>query len=212
MKDDDHTALSVRPPSRFSTPLARHVVRHLRRRCSRALDYRISAFVTYPVPRPPARIMSRPLEHTEPRPLGSSTAAETTDRCEPLRPRASKTMGDYCAVEIVTLLFSSSMSMSGFFQNNLLLRKACNGTVPFGECAEGEAHAQHVVSVIYSWKAVIQYTVPVMMIILAGEHRRTHVFVAGVVPFIAPQVDCDEHYSRFRISNPCYHRYFIISD
>lgn len=73
-------------------------------------------------------------------------------------------------IEIVVLLYSMSLSMSAFYQNNLLLRKACNSSVPFGECTEGEAHAQHVVSVIYSWKAIIQYTVPVVSVLLAGEY------------------------------------------
>jgi hypothetical protein len=112
-------------------------------------------------------------------------------------------------VEIVTLLFSSSMSMSGFFQNNLLLRKACNGTVPFGECTDGEAHAQHVVSVIYSWKAAIQYIVPVVLIILSGKLHRT--CPASAVPVIPLQVDYNDCNLRFQIFNPCYHRYFVIS-
>lgn len=73
------------------------------------------------------------------------------------------------SLEAVTLLYSTSLAMSAFFQNNLLLRKACNSTVPFGECTEGEAHAQHVVSVIYSWKACIQYIVPAVSIMLAGK-------------------------------------------
>lgn len=73
------------------------------------------------------------------------------------------------SVEVVTLLYSASMAMSAFFQNNLLLRKACNSSVPFGACAAGETHAQHVVSVIYSWKAVVQYVIPVVLIALAGE-------------------------------------------
>jgi hypothetical protein len=74
-----------------------------------------------------------------------------------------------CYVEIVTLLYSASLAMSAFFQNNLLLRKACNSTVPFGECTDGEANAQHIVSAIYSWKALIQYTIPIVLIILAGK-------------------------------------------
>lgn len=72
----------------------------------------------------------------------------------------------------VTLLYSMSMSMSSFFQNNLLLRKACNASVPFGDCTEGEANAQHVVSLIYSWKASIQYIIPVVVLVLAGENPR----------------------------------------
>lgn len=75
------------------------------------------------------------------------------------------------SLEIVTLLYSATLAMSGFFQNNLLLRKACNSTVPFGQCTVGEAHAQHVVSVIYSWKSCIQYVVPVVLIILSGQCR-----------------------------------------
>lgn len=73
------------------------------------------------------------------------------------------------SVEIVTFLYSASLAMSAFFQNNLLLRKACNSSVPFGECTGGEASAQHVVSAIYSWKACIQYTIPVVLILLAGK-------------------------------------------
>uniref|UniRef100_A0A2S2PNE3 Solute carrier family 46 member 3 n=1 Tax=Schizaphis graminum TaxID=13262 RepID=A0A2S2PNE3_SCHGA len=79
-----------------------------------------------------------------------------------------------CYVEIVTLLYSASLAMSAFFQNNLLLRKACNSTVPFGECTGGEANAQHVVSGIYSWKASIQYTIPIVLIILAGPWSDSH--------------------------------------
>ncbi|KAE9530506.1 hypothetical protein AGLY_010968 [Aphis glycines] len=79
-----------------------------------------------------------------------------------------------CYVEIVTLLYSMSLAMSAFFQNNLLLRKACNSSVPFGDCTDGEAHAQHVVSVIYSWKAFIQYTIPIVLIILAGPWSDSH--------------------------------------
>lgn len=75
------------------------------------------------------------------------------------------------AAHAVTLLYSMSMAMSSFFQNNLLLRKACNASVPFGDCTEGEAHAQHVVSLIYSWKAFIQYIIPVVLVVLAGETR-----------------------------------------
>lgn len=75
------------------------------------------------------------------------------------------------SLEFVTMLYSATLAMSGFFQNNLLLRKACNSTVPFGLCTDGEAHAQHVVSVIYSWKACIQYVVPVVLIVLSGQWR-----------------------------------------
>lgn len=74
-------------------------------------------------------------------------------------------------IETVIMLYSASLSMSAFYQNNLLLRKACNSSVPFGDCTAGEARAQHVVSVIYSWKAIIQYIVPVALVLLAGEHR-----------------------------------------
>ncbi|XP_025191167.1 proton-coupled folate transporter-like [Melanaphis sacchari] len=77
-------------------------------------------------------------------------------------------------VEIVTLLYSASLAMSAFFQNNLLLRKACNSSVPFGECTDGEANAQHVVSTIYSWKAGVQYTIPIVLIMLAGPWSDSH--------------------------------------
>lgn len=80
-------------------------------------------------------------------------------------------------LEVVTMLYSVSVSMSAFFQNNLLLRKACNATVPFGECTYGEANAQHVVSVIHSWKAMIQYTVPVVLIVLAGKSRQVIIVI-----------------------------------
>lgn len=83
------------------------------------------------------------------------------------------------ATELVILLYSASLSMSAFYQNNLLLRKACNSSAPFGECAGGEARAQHVVSVIYSWKAIIQYAVPVVSVLLAGEDRRRFFFFFG---------------------------------
>lgn len=85
-----------------------------------------------------------------------------------MRSFAAAAMESY-AVETVTMLYSVSLSMSSFFQNNLLLRKACNSTVPFGECVVGEASAQLVVTGIYSWKASIQYTIPVVLIALAGE-------------------------------------------
>ncbi|VVC34000.1 Major facilitator superfamily,Major facilitator superfamily domain [Cinara cedri] len=78
------------------------------------------------------------------------------------------------SVELVTFLFSASLSMSSFAQNNLLLRKECNSSVPFGECTDGEANAQHAVSVIYSWKATIQYAIPVVMIVLAGPWSDSH--------------------------------------
>ncbi|XP_016660972.1 uncharacterized protein LOC100160646 isoform X2 [Acyrthosiphon pisum] len=81
----------------------------------------------------------------------------------------------------VTALYSVSLSMSAFFQNNLLLRKACNSSVPFGECTEGEAHAQHVVSTIYSWKAAIQYTIPVVIIILAGSSKNYSITLAALL-------------------------------
>ncbi|CAH1709564.1 unnamed protein product [Aphis gossypii] len=79
-----------------------------------------------------------------------------------------------CYVEIVTLLYSVSLAMSVFFQNNLLLLKACNSSVPFGDCPDGGVHAQHVVSVIYAWRAFIQYTIPIVLIILAGPWSDSH--------------------------------------
>ncbi|XP_050432603.1 proton-coupled folate transporter-like isoform X1 [Adelges cooleyi] len=78
------------------------------------------------------------------------------------------------SLESVTLLYSLSMSVSAFLQNNLLLRKACNPMEPFGECVNSEKTAQHVVSIIHSWKALIQYTIPVVLIILAGPWSDSH--------------------------------------
>lgn len=89
------------------------------------------------------------------------------------------------SLEFVTMLYSATLAMSGFFQNNLLLRKACNSTVPFGLCTDGEAHAQHVVSVIYSWKACIQYVVPVVLIVLSGQWRYSAQRVCSAGPTFA---------------------------
>lgn len=85
------------------------------------------------------------------------------------------------SAEIVTLLYAASLAMSAFFQNNLLLRKACNSTVPFGECTVGEAHAQHVVSVIHSWKATIQYSIPIVLIVLAGKTPRIRLMIQNII-------------------------------
>ncbi|XP_050432604.1 proton-coupled folate transporter-like isoform X2 [Adelges cooleyi] len=94
----------------------------------------------------------------------------------PLKIRTSPLFGDVSnlSLESVTMLFSLSISISAFLQNNLLLRKACNPMEPFGECVNSEKSAQHVVSIIQSWKALFQYTIPIVFIILAGPWSDSH--------------------------------------
>ncbi|VVC25040.1 Major facilitator superfamily,Major facilitator superfamily domain [Cinara cedri] len=77
-------------------------------------------------------------------------------------------------LDIVALLYSASMAISRFSQDNLLLQKACNSSVPFGDCAIGEANVQHVVSKINSWKPIIFYATPIMMIVFAGPWSDSH--------------------------------------
>ncbi|XP_050538828.1 proton-coupled folate transporter-like isoform X1 [Daktulosphaira vitifoliae] len=79
-----------------------------------------------------------------------------------------------CSLETTTFLYSTSLSISAFLQHNLLIRKACNPVEPFGECINGETNAQHVVSVMQSWKAFLQYIIPVFLIILAGPWSDSH--------------------------------------
>lgn len=107
-----------------------------------------------------------------------------TFRCIQIQTYSRKLIMDltqyHCAPErsliIVTILYTTALTVSTSVQNALMQKSTCDPLIPFGECLVGEYEGRRR---LYSNTTYLQYSISFIVVLLAGMYEFNKIIKNG---------------------------------